>query len=184
MSCICTTVGGIRKIDPLCPACFPDLRRPVAGPFDHATLAARGRWTEGGETIEQLRMAAQMNADTVRGLHSDNAQLRVRVRELETKLAAIARLAAPADPFRDDPGPVPLDAVFRLTLGFHPRQAGRLRKITGDSKNGVALRDLIAATATICTRSRETMHDSEDVEQRACDLLDAVIDEVVATIPD
>jgi hypothetical protein len=99
-------------------------------------------------------------------------------------LAEILRLATPPDSSPHDPEPVSLDAVYVLTLGIQSRHAGRLRNVSGDSPYGLALRDLISATATIITSARSTLDDSEDVEQRAIDLLDVVIDDIVATIPD
>lgn len=129
-------------------------------------------------------MLARLNADTAAKLQADNGRLRVEKRELETRLAEIVRLATPADPYASDPQPVRLDAVYLLTFGIRSQHAGRLTKISGDSHHGLALRDLISATASIITNARKTMDDSEDVEQRALDLLDAVIADIVATIPD
>jgi hypothetical protein len=132
--------------------------------------------------VDKLRVVAQLNADTAKGLQTENGRLRLDLAGAETRLREIARLAAA----REDgyqPLPIAIDAVYVLTLGLVSRSAQRLRKIASDSKNGAALRGAIAATASFITHAREVQAD-EGVEQLALDALDTLISEIVATIPD
>lgn len=134
-------------------------------------------------SVERLRLVAQLNADTAKSLQADNSRLRVELAGCEARLAEIARLAT-VPPRIDEPDAIPLDAVYTLTLGLVSKHSRRLRKITSDSHTGVRLRGAIDATASSITYMRELALGNEALEQQALDVLDAIIAEIVATIPD